>query len=401
MLYHLGEFLKHYWFPFNVFQYISFRSFLAVLFTFFLGLILFKLYERFLKPKYEAIGGVKREYASDQEVKKFTPSMAGVVIVSLLVVAAFLLLRLDKPYPYLAVLVLLLFGGIGLLDDLLKFVGNAIHRGRWRENTLPRWFEKWAKTHKGLTAKQKLFFQFLGGLIVATLMVELLPIDTKVYPPLFKDLSVDLGSFYVLYAALFIAFFSNAVNITDGLDGLAIGPSLSTAVVLGFVAYLAGNYIYADYLKIPYVPYAGELTVLTMAFLGAGLSFLWYNAYPARLFMGDTGSLAIGAFLAFLALAVKAEFILLVAGGVFVVEAISSLIQIAVCKLTKGKRVVEVEDPKTGQKILKRDCIRVFPIAPLHETFKRKDLEENHIVVRFWIVSTLLGVASLMFLKLR
>ena len=389
MLYHLSDFLKHFWFPFNVLHYISFRSFLAFLTAFFVVILLIPPFGSYMKKLYTRSGGVVREYLEHHNWKRYTPSMGGVVIVLTLSVLAFLFLRLDKPYPYLSALVLLSFGLIGFADDILKLL-------RKRKN-FPKFLEPFAK-NGGLSAKQKLFLQFTAALPLGFLIIHLLPIDTKLYLPFFKELTFDLGIFYPLFAAFLIVGFSNAVNITDGLDGLAVGGALTTAAVMSLVAYLSGNYIYANYLGIPYVPYAGELAILTMAFLGAGLAFLWYNTYPAKVFMGDVGSLSVGAFLAFVALATKSEFILLVAGGLFVLEIISVILQIVSCKLTKK---VEVEYLPNGERRVKKHCKRIFEMAPLHHHFEKKGWKEPQIVVRLWIISALLGVLSLTLLKLR
>ena len=375
MLYHLAEFLKNYWFPFNVFHYISFRAFLAFLLAFLVVFFLLRPFSRFMRRFYENKGGVVREYLEHHESKKYTPSMGGVVIIATLIVFSFLFLRLDTPYPYLAALVLLLFGAIGGVDDYLKLTKK-----------------------EGLTAKQKLVLQTFAALIVALLITLYVPIDTNLYFPFFKELTLPLGGFYPIFAALWLVGFSNAVNITDGLDGLAIGGALTSASVMAIVSYLAGNYIYATYLGIPYVPFAGELAILAMAFLGAGLAFLWYNTYPAKVFMGDVGSLAIGAFLAFVSLVTKSEFILLLAGGLFVIEILSVVIQVLSCRLTKR---VEIQTLPNGEKKEVKRCKRVFEMAPLHHHFEKKGWKEPEIVVRLWIVSVLLGVLSLTLLKLR
>ncbi len=363
MLYHLALWLKEYWFPFNVFQYISFRAWLAFLAGFLIVWVAMPRFINLLKNLYAAYGGVVREYLEHHSAKALTPTLGGTVIVLTLVVLAFLFLRLDTPYPYLAAFVLLSFGAIGFADDWLKITKKG-----------------------GLSAKTKFALQTLAGLATALLMVTFLPIDTKLYLPFFKELHPDLGAFYILWATLFVVGISNAVNITDGLDGLAIGASLTTATVMAFTAYLAGNYIYANYLGIPYIPYAGELSILLAAFIGAGLAFLWFNTFPAKIFMGDVGSLAIGALLAFVALTTKSEFILLVAGGLFILEILSVIVQVAYFKYTK-KRYGE------GRRILL--------MAPLHHHFEKKGWSEPQIVVRLWIISILFGIVSLTLLKLR
>jgi len=383
MLYHLSEWLKQFWFPFNVLHYISFRSFLAFLLAFAVAIFLIPRFARFMQRIHISLGGYQREYLEHHADKRNVPSMGGAVLVLILVLFSLLFLRWDTPYFLLCPLALLLFGFIGLIDDSLKLLKN-------RANRLPPSLANWA-LRGGLSAKQKLALQFIFALPLAYLLVAWVGLDTRIYFPIFKELHLELGDIgYIIFATLFIVFFSNAVNITDGLDGLAIGVTLTTFAVGAFVAYLAGNKVYAEYLGIPYVPYVGELTILAMALLGAGLAFLWFNTHPARIFMGDVGSLALGALLALFALLTKSEFIFLIAGGVFVMEILSVVLQVTVCKLTKR-----------GEKNGKADCKRLFLMAPLHHHFEKLGWKEEQIVVRFWIISVLLGVFSLMFLKLR
>jgi len=363
MLYYLALWLKEYWFPFNVLQYISFRAWLAVLVAFFVVLVAMPRFINFVKKLYAAYGGVVREYLEHHSAKALTPTLGGAVIVLTLVILSFLFLRLDTPYPYVASFVLLTFGAIGFIDDWLKITRK-----------------------EGLSAKTKLLLQIAFASATAVLMVAFLPIDTRIYFPFFKELHPDLGVLYLLWAILFLVGMSNAVNITDGLDGLAIGSALTTAVVMAFTAYFAGNSVYAEYLGIPYVPYAGELSILLAAFVGAGLGFLWYNTFPAKVFMGDVGALSIGALLGFVALTTKSEFILLTAGGLFVLEVLSVIIQVGYFKYTKWRY---------------GEGRRVFPMAPIHHWFEKQGLSEPQIVVRLWIVSILFGIVSLMLLKLR
>jgi phospho-N-acetylmuramoyl-pentapeptide-transferase len=378
MLYHLSEWLKEIWFPFNVFHYISFRSFLAFLIAFFVVVVVLPRFGRFVL-KFYPDEGVTREYLEHHKDKSLVPTAGGIVIVITLIVLSFLFLRLDTPYPYLASLVLLLFGLIGFADDFSKIAYK--NGNKFRSAVLNRLVK-----NRGLTAKQKFLLQILAATLVGILASSLLPVDTKLYFPLFKELNVDLGPFYLLWFVFIVVGFSNALNLTDGLDGLAIGVSLTTAAVMAFVAYLAGNVIYANYLGIPYVPYTGELTILLLAFIGSGLAFLWHNTFPAKIFMGDSGSLAIGALLSFIALATKSEFIFFVAGGIMVVEVISVILQVSYCKLTRK---------------LSGECKRIFKMSPIHHHFEKLGWAEPQIVVRFWIISILLGIASLTLLKLR
>ncbi|NPB05127.1 MAG: phospho-N-acetylmuramoyl-pentapeptide-transferase [Aquificae bacterium] len=370
MFYWLAENFSDLFGPLNVFHYISFRSFVAFLLAFF---VLFLVYPRFLRfVKKRTNGGSVREFLDHHGDKRNTPSFGGVPIIMALVLLSFLFMRLDTPYPYLAALTLLLFGSVGLLDDLLKVKGKG-----------------------GLTVVQKLSLQVPFSLLLGLLIYGFLPVDGALHFPFFKDLVLDLGILYPLWAALVIFATSTAVNLTDGLDGLAIGSTVIAASVLALVAYLTGNYIYANYLYIPYVPYAGELTVLMAALIGAGLAFLWYNAHPAKIFMGDVGSLALGALLGFAAVATQSEFVFFVAGGVFFLELLSVVVQYSVCILTKKGEVVRNDGKRVA------DCKRVFKMAPLHHHFEKLGWKEPEIVVRFWIISALLAVVSLTFLKLR
>jgi len=392
MFYLLAEKFSDHLSLLNVFHYISFRAFIGFLIAFFLLWFLFPPFLNRVQNWVRHAGGYVREYLDHHKEKEFIPSFGGVPIILTLVFLSFLLLRLDTPYPYLAALVLLSFGALGLVDDLLKLIKKEKLQTENLKAPL-RWLLKFGQGG-GLSVKQKLAIQIPLSLLVGFLIYEFLPIDGKIHFPFFKDLNLDLGVLYPLWAGFVLFTISTAVNLTDGLDGLAIGASLTTAAVFTLVSYLVGNYIYAHYLFIPYVPYAGELSILLASFIGAGLAFLWYNTYPAKVFMGDSGSLAIGALLGFVALATESEFILFIAGGLFLLELISVVVQIFVCRLTKkGEKVVN------GKRVA--DCKRIFKMAPLHHHFEKIGWKEPQIVVRFWIISALLGVISLTLLKLR
>ncbi|MFN7066017.1 MAG: phospho-N-acetylmuramoyl-pentapeptide-transferase, partial [Aquificaceae bacterium] len=250
------------------------------------------------------------------------------------------------------------FAIIGLWDDAIKL-----------------------KNKKGISAKKKFVAQMLVAGITSLFIYLHGGINTKLYFPLLKDLQLDLGVFYIPFAMLVIVATSNAVNLTDGLDGLAIGPVMTTSASLGIIAYAVGHKTIADYLNIPYVPYAGDLTVLCFAIVGAGLGFLWFNAFPAQLFMGDVGALSLGAGLGAIALISKSELLLPIAGGIFVFETLSVILQVAYFRLTKGKRLLKM--------------------APFHHHLELSGIPEPKIVVRIWIVSLLLGIAALATLKLR
>src|SRR5690606_11833943 len=262
--------------------------------------------------------------------------------------------------PYLIVLfVTISYFLLGGLDDYLKVL---------KKNT------------KGVNARQKLVWQFSTALLASYFMIKWGITDSKLYMPFLKDPVIDLGWFYVPFAAFVIVGSSNALNLTDGLDGLAIGPTIISAATLGLLAYLAGHSELANYLLIPHVPDVGELLVLVSAIIGAGVGFLWYNAYPAEIFMGDVGSLSLGGCLGTIAVLTKNEFLFVLIGGIFVVEAISVILQVASFKL-RGKRI--------------------FKMAPIHHHFELLGWPETKVIVRFWIVSLVLAIIALATLKLR
>jgi phospho-N-acetylmuramoyl-pentapeptide-transferase len=359
MLYHLSFYLKDFFFGFNVFKYITFRSFLAIMLAFLLTLLLTPIFLKKLKALQRLFKGYVREYAPEgHTIKKLVPNMGGLVILVSVLLSSLLLMRLDLAYFWVISLCILGFGLIGLWDDYTKL-----------------------KNKKGISAKAKFSAQVLVASFTAFALYEFTEVGTKLYFPLFKNLQIDLGLFYIPFAVLVIVATSNAVNLTDGLDGLAVGPVMTTAASLGIIAYAVGHANIAKYLNIPYVPYAGDLTVLCFAIVGAGLGFLWFNAYPAQLFMGDVGALALGAGLGVIALVAKAELILPIAGGIFVFETLSVILQVAYFKLTKGKRL--------------------FKMAPFHHHLELSGIPEPKIVVRLWIISILLSVLAVATLKLR
>jgi len=359
MLYHLSFYLKDLFFGFNVFKYITFRSFLAILLAFFLTLLLTPIFLKKLKALQRLFRGYVREYTPEgHTIKKLVPNMGGLVILISVLLSSLLLMRLDLAYFWVISLCILGFGLIGLWDDYTKL-----------------------KNKKGISAKAKFSAQVLVASLTAFALYEFTEVGTKLYFPIFKNLQIDLGLFYIPFAVLVIIATSNAVNLTDGLDGLAVGPVMTTAASLGVIAYAVGHASIAKYLNIPYVPYAGDLAVICFAIVGAGLGFLWFNAYPAQLFMGDVGALALGAGLGVIALVAKAELILPIAGGIFVFETLSVILQVAYFKLTKGKRL--------------------FKMAPFHHHLELLGIPEPKIVVRLWIVSILLSVLAVATLKLR
>jgi phospho-N-acetylmuramoyl-pentapeptide-transferase len=343
---------------FNVFRYITFRTFIAFFTGFLVCWVAGPHFIRRLQNK--QIGQSIRDDGPQTHKKKAgTPTMGGGLILLGLSVPALLWVNLLDPLVWSVIVVTLGFGYIGYVDDSLK-----VNK----------------KNSKGLPGKLRLIGEFAISAAVVGVLIHHYGFSTVVNIPFFKNAGFDIGWWYVAFASLVVVGCANAVNLTDGLDGLAIVPVIICAGTFAVFAYVAGNSQIAGYLNIPYVAGAGELTPLAGAMVAAGLGFLWYNTYPAQVFMGDVGSLSIGGFLGIMAVLTKNELVLLVLGGVFVVEALSVITQVASFKLT-GKRV--------------------FKMAPIHHHFELKGLTETKIIVRFWIISILLAILSLSTLKLR
>jgi phospho-N-acetylmuramoyl-pentapeptide-transferase len=307
------------------------------------------------------IGQVVRDDGPETHLaKQGVPTMGGLLILMAITVSTLLWARLDSGLVWLILFTVLFFGMIGAIDDFRK-----IKR----------------KNSKGLSARAKMVLQVAGASVVGLYILLHPGFDGHLSLPFLKDIRPDLGWFYVIFAILVIVGSSNAVNLTDGLDGLAAGPTIITAAVYLVFSYLAGHVVLAQYLQIPHVPGSGELAIFCGAMVGASLGFLWYNAYPAQMFMGDVGSLALGGALGAIAIIIKQEFLLAIVGGVFVMEALSVIMQVGYFKMTNGKRI--------------------FLMAPFHHHFEKKGWHESKIVVRFWIVSILLGLLAIATLKLR
>jgi len=358
MLYHLLLPLKESAFAFNVVRYISFRSAAAMATALLICLMFYPGFINWLKRK--KLGQEIRDDGPEGHLAKAgTPTMGGLLILFAIVVSSLLWARLDEPRVWMVLAIAVGFTGVGFIDDWNKIA---------KKNT------------KGISGKVRLLLEFLisGATIGAGVMW--FGMDTAVPVPFFKDVGIELGWFYVVFGAFVVTGCANAVNLTDGLDGLAIGPVMTSALTMGVLAYLAGNVNFAEYLAIPYVAGAGELTVMTVTIAGAGMGFLWYNAYPASVFMGDTGSLPLGGILGALAVFTHNEILLVIVGGVFVAETLSVIIQVISFK-------------STGR--------RVFLMAPIHPHYEKKGWEEPKIIVRFWIISILLALVALMSLKLR
>lgn len=348
---------------FNVFRYITFRTVLSVLSALIISFILTPFIIRKFR-EWKIKSGTREDVPERHEAKKETPTMGGFVILISTIIPTLLWVDLTNRYIWIVIFALLSFGGIGFADDVQKLRGNG---GNGNGN-------------KGISGRTKILFQTLFALIISGLLYFQPDFNTQLTLPFFKNVTPHLGWFYVLFCVFMIVASSNSVNLTDGLDGLAIGPVLTVTATFLLFTYLVGNIKFAQYLQIFYVRGASELPILCGAMLGAGIGFLWYNAHPAELFMGDTGSLSLGAGLATIAVIIKQEFLLVIAGGIFVMEALSVIIQVYSFKL-RGKRV--------------------FKMAPIHHHFELKGWNEGKIVVRFWIISIILALIALSTLKLR
>lgn len=360
MLLWLAEYLLQFASGFNVFRYLTLRTILGVLTALFISFILGPYLIRHLTHK--QIGqSVREDGPATHQDKIGTPTMGGLLILISISVSTLCWADLSNRYVWVVLLVTLLFGLIGLVDDYKKVTRND---------------------SRGLSARYKYAAQSLVGLAAALYLYQsaTLAVETQLIVPFVKTLVFDLGWLYVLLAYLVIVGASNAVNLTDGLDGLAILPTVMVAGALAIFAYAAGNIRFADYLGIPYVPGVGEVAIFCAAMVGAGLGFLWFNAYPAQVFMGDIGALSLGAALGVVAVAVRQELALFIMGGIFVMEAVSVILQVASFKLT-GRRV--------------------FRMAPLHHHYELKGWPEPRVIVRFWIITVILVLIGLASLKIR
>jgi phospho-N-acetylmuramoyl-pentapeptide-transferase len=343
---------------FHVFKYITFRSFLAFIIATVVSIFWGKRFIALMKLR-QFGQSIREEGPESHKKKKGTPTFGGVFILGSALLACVICGNFVS-FPFLITLfVTVSYFFLGGLDDYLKVL---------KKNT------------KGVSARQKLAWQFLTGLFASYVMIKYGITDSKIYVPFMKDPLIDIGWWYVPFAAFVIVGSSNALNLTDGLDGLAIGPTIISAATLGFLSYLAGHVELANYLLIPYIPDVGELLVLVSALIGAGVGFLWYNAYPAEIFMGDVGSLSLGGCLGTIAVLTKNEILFVLIGGIFVIEAVSVILQVASFK-TRGKRI--------------------FKMAPIHHHFELKGWPETKVIVRFWIVSLVFAILALATLKLR
>lgn len=342
----------------NVFKYITFRSFFAFVLTAIISIWWGKKFIMYMRNK--QFGQSIREDGPQSHLKKAgTPTLGGVFIIGSVLVSMTLIGNFSSsPFIY-SLVVMISYFLLGGIDDYLKII---------------------KKNSDGVSAKGKLAWQFLTAGIVSYLLIKNGVIDTNLYVPFMKGPIIDLGWSYIAFACLVIVGSSNAVNLTDGLDGLVTGPVITSSATLGLLAYVAGHSEMANYLFIPYVENVGELVVLAASIVGASVGFLWYNSYPAQIFMGDVGSLSLGGVLGTIAVITKNEFLFVIVGGIFVMEAISVILQVASFKIRKK---------------------RIFKMAPIHHHFELMGWPEPKVIVRFWIISIVLSILALATLKLR
>jgi len=346
---------------FNLFRYITFRTGGAIMTALLLSFLFGPSVIAWLRSTQNGASNIREDVPEGHLKKAGTPTMGGCLILLAIAISTLLWADIANGYVWVVMLVTVGFGAVGFADDYLKLS---------RRNS------------KGLPGRQKLLFQIViaAGAALWILVLTREPLATGLSIPFFKTVLINLGWFFIPFAVFVTVGASNAVNLTDGLDGLAIVPVMIAAACFGFIAYLVGNSIYSEYLQLLYVPGTGELAVFCGALVGASLGFLWFNAPPAMVFMGDTGSLSVGGALGAISVATKHELVLAIIGGLFVLETISVIVQVASFKLT-GKRV--------------------FAMAPLHHHFEKKGWAESTIVIRFWIIASILALAGLSSLKLR
>ncbi|MGD9014865.1 MAG: phospho-N-acetylmuramoyl-pentapeptide-transferase [Candidatus Omnitrophota bacterium] len=362
MLYHLLYPLRDIFFGFNIFRYITFRAAMAAFTAFTISLVFFPVLIRKLKAA--KIGENIRKEDSAQfynlhQTKQGTPTMGGVLILAAILFANALWADITNHYILICIFVLVWLGITGFIDDYIKQV---------------------KRQSKGLEIRTKLISQVTLGLLIGTFLFFSPQYSTELNIPFLKQVHVQLGILYILFVLLVICGASNAVNLTDGLDGLAIGIIIMVALSFSVLSYISGHLKFSEYLFVPYLKGSGELTVFCASIFGAGLGFLWFNCYPASIFMGDIGSLPLGGALGMVAILIKKELLLVIVGGIFVVEAISVILQIGSYRIRKK---------------------RIFKIAPLHHHLQFLGWQESKVIVRFWIIAALLALLTLITLKIR
>lgn len=360
MLLWILELFRAHFHSLRVFDYLSFRSIVSTLTSLCIALFFCPMMIRHLQRA--QIGQSVRHDGPETHLKKSgTPTMGGTLMVIAISISCLLWGDLSNRYIWLALFTLIGFGALGWVDDYLKVI---------------------RKNSKGVSAKAKFLWQSALGMFVAVILyyTASVPAETALTIPFLKGVMPQLGLFYILLTYFVIVGSSNAVNLTDGLDGLALLPTVLIAVALGVFAYIAGNRVFSEYLAVSYLPGIGEMVVFCSALVGAGLGFLWYNAYPAQVFMGDVGSLALGAALGVVAVIVRQELVYFLMGGIFVAETVSVILQVGYFKMTRR---------------------RIFRMAPLHHHFELKGWPEPKVIVRFWIITVILVLLGLATLKLR
>jgi len=360
MLLFLAEYLSQFESGFNVFQYLTLRTILGILSALFISLLLGPYMIR--KLSHHQVGQFVRDDGPESHLSKAgTPTMGGALILAAILISTLLWADLSNRYVWVVMAVTAAFGAIGWLDDYKKLI---------------------KKQSEGLKARHKYLWQTIAGLAAAIFLYSTAksPAELELIVPFFKTVAIPMGIFFIVMTYFVIVGTSNAVNLTDGLDGLAIMPTVMVGGALGIFAYLTGNANFSSYLGIPFISGVGEVAVFCGALVGAGLGFLWFNTYPAQVFMGDVGALGLGAALGVIAVVVRQELVLLIMGGVFVMETVSVILQVGSYKLT-GRRI--------------------FRMAPLHHHFELKGWPEPRVIVRFWIITVILVLIGLSTLKLR
>jgi phospho-N-acetylmuramoyl-pentapeptide-transferase len=360
MLVWISDLLSSYISAMGVFQYLTLRAILGVLTALMISLLVGPHMIRKLS-QYQIGQAVRNDGPKSHFSKAGTPTMGGGLILVAVAISTLLWADLSNLYIWVTLLTTLAFGAVGWVDDWRKVV---------------------EKNPRGLPARWKYFWQSIAGMIAALILYACadLPQETSLIVPFFKDVAIELGLGFVLLTYFVVVGSSNAVNLTDGLDGLAIMPTVMVAAALAIFAYVSGNVNFAGYLHIPHIPGSGELVVFLGALVGAGLGFLWFNTYPAQVFMGDVGALALGAALGIVAVIVRQEIVLFIMGGIFVMETVSVILQVASFKMT-GRRI--------------------FRMAPLHHHFELKGWPEPRVIVRFWVITVILVLIGLATLKIR
>lgn len=360
MLVWISDLLSSYISAMGVFQYLTLRAILGVLTALMISLLVGPHMIRKLS-QYQIGQAVRNDGPKSHFSKAGTPTMGGGLILVAVAISTFMWADLSNLYIWVTLLTTLAFGAVGWVDDWRKVV---------------------EKNPRGLPARWKYFWQSIAGMIAALILYACadLPQETALIVPFFKDVAIELGMGFILLTYFVVVGSSNAVNLTDGLDGLAIMPTVMVAAALAIFAYVSGNVNFASYLHIPHIPGSGELVVFLGALVGAGLGFLWFNTYPAQVFMGDVGALALGAALGIVAVIVRQEIVLFIMGGIFVMETVSVILQVASFKMT-GRRI--------------------FRMAPLHHHFELKGWPEPRVIVRFWVITVILVLIGLATLKIR